>query len=137
MKKTFRTVAFLVTLSIASAGCQKEPIVESQIMVTDETNAISVVCTIDGVCQQYSFSRYEEWHAFLDQLFKMAENGRTVSFYNAGLTVNAKQTRKIVTYETSDEKDAMAWAEGMRKDGYRVTIMFDASSGKYTCIAVM
>lgn len=137
MKKTFRTVVFFVALSIAFAGCQKEPIVDSHIMVTDETNAISVVCTIDGVCQQFSFTRYEEWHAFLNQLFKLVENGRTVSFYNTGVTVNTKQTRKIVTYETSDKKDAEAWAEDMRKDGYRVTIMFDASSGKYTCIAVI
>ena len=95
-----------------------------------------VVYTVDGVRYTASFSSEAEWQAFLDRLFALAEEGRSVSFRNAGSPVSTKENREIVTYSTQNKAEAEAWAKAMGLEGYNVTIDYEQTTGIYTCTAI-
>ena len=136
MKKVFRTVALLAALSMVAVGCQKETFNDPQTQMVMPSETHDVVYTVDGVSYTASFSSEAEWQAFLDRLFALAEEGRSVSFRNAGSPVSTKENREIVTYSTQDKAEALAWADAMRKAGYDVHIVFDENTGIYTCTAI-
>ena len=136
MKKTIRTVALLAVLSLVAVGCQKESFNDSQTQVVMPSDTHDVVYTVDGVSYTASFSSEAEWQAFLDRLFALAEEGRSVSFRNAGSPVSTKENREIVTYSTRDKIEAEAWADAMEKNGFRVFIDFDEPTGTYNCTAI-
>jgi len=136
MKKVIRTVALFAVLSMVAVGCQKETITDWQANMVMPSETHNVVYTVDGTTYTASFSSEVEWLAFLDRLFALAEEGRSVSFRNAESPVNTKQNREIVTYTTRDKADAENWADVMQKGGYRVRIDFDEHTGIYTCTAV-
>lgn len=136
MKKTIRTIALIAVLGMAATGCQKEQMMETMVVVTNDESYLRITYMVDGECCLATFDSDEEWQAFLNRLFGWAEEGRSVCFCNAGATTSAKQNREIVTYTTRDESDAFLWADNMRKDGYKVYISFDSETGVYTCTAI-
>ena len=48
---------------------------------------------------------------------------------------NDTQTREVVTYDTTNKKDALQWADKMEGLGYTVNISYDESTGIYHCRA--
>ena len=44
--------------------------------------------------------------------------------------------KEVVTYTTSNQEDAYAWADSMINKGYTVTVKYDKKSGLYTCTAI-
>ena len=136
MKKIIRTLAFIMALNLTMVSCQKEQEINPQWMTPEYCNTETVSYFIDRVQHVTVLSNAEEWRAFLDRLFALAEEGRSVSFRDAGSPVNAKQNREVVTYTTRDKSDAEEWADVMQKGGYDVSIDFDANIGVYTCTAV-
>ena len=136
MKKVIRTVALITVLGMVATGCQKETFADWQANIVMPSETLNVVYTVDRTTYSASFGNELEWLAFLDRLFALAEEGRSVSFRDAGSPVNAKQNREVVTYTTRDKSDAEKWADVMQKKGYDVSIDFDANTGVYTCTAV-
>ncbi len=133
MRKIFRTVAIIALMGMAAASCQKETIVESWNVVSNQ--AVKTVCyTIDGVTRPASFTDDASWNEFLDWLVTQAEEGHRVSFHGDNYKQSAM--KETVTYTTSDHDDAVKWANKMEKDGYAVAIDYDKSTGLYTCVAI-
>lgn len=136
MKKIIRTVALFTAMSMVAVGCQKEPMLDFQTTVSEESS-INITYAVDGVTHQASFACEDEWQDFLVLLFTWAEEGRDVSFYNTNsYAANAKQNRKVVTFTTNSKEEAIGWADAMEHDGYTVRIDYDDKTGIYTCTAV-
>lgn len=137
MKKTIRTVAMLIAvLGLMAVGCQKEPDHGIQTIFTEMGDSQRVFYSFDGVVHDTVINNAEEWQSFIDWLFVMAEEGRSVSFGGEETCFGIKQSREIVTYTTSDRRDAELWCDAMKKAGYQVRVDYDKTKGIYTCTAV-
>jgi hypothetical protein len=135
MKKIIRTLAFIMALNLTMVSCQKEQEINPQWMTPEYCNTETVSYFIDGVQHVTVLSNAEEWRAFLDRLFALAEEGYTVSFRSSTYS-SVKSNREVVTYTTIDKEDAKKWAKQKEADGYDVSIEYNVETGIYTCIAV-
>lgn len=135
MKKIVRTLALMLVLSMAATGCQKENLLEPQGVVAENQTVRKVVYTVDGVSGSATLTGEAEWLAFMNRMVALAEEGRSVTFWNEGKvqTCNAKE---IVTYTTSSKPDAIAWAAAMTDNGYYVTITYNERTQMYECVAI-
>lgn len=136
MKKTIRTVALMMVLSMAAVSCQKETLVEPEATCMQVSTMRTIVYTIDGVGYQATLHNDAEWDAFITWMLALAREGREVTFYNPDAMDNTVCTKEVVTYTTSDPDDANAWAKQMADNGYQVKITYDNDHNVYVCIAV-
>ncbi|MBQ8704011.1 MAG: hypothetical protein IJ524_06515 [Bacteroidales bacterium] len=136
MKKTIRNVVILALLSVVAASCQKEP---SEVFPSSTITAgpsLGIAYTLDGMTHYATFASDKTWLDFLGQMFRWAQEGRSVSFSKTERAVGTKNNREIETYTTRSEKDANEWADKKTKEGYKVYISFDSDTGTFTCVAV-
>ena len=136
MKKNLKSIALLAVLSLAAAGCQKETIVEQGVQVQQNASVRTVIYTVDGMTMQISLRGEQEWQNFLNWMFALAEEGHQVTFFNDSARNNIQSTKEKVVYTTDDKSDALRWAADMTENGYEVTIVYDSSTGIYTCTAI-
>ena len=132
-KPRIKLMAVLVLLGLAAAGCTKENVTDNTIVVATTQSATYIV---DGVRHYANPQNEDEWSAFIDQMFALAEDGYTVQFWGNESRPCCDATKEIITYTTYSQEEAKKWAAQKREEGYAVTILFDQESGKYTCIAV-
>jgi len=133
MKINLKKVAFLAVLSLAAVSCQKEdvlPMVDSE----QTTETINVLYSINGEVYQATLSE-SEWDAFVERMLALAREGYEVSF-SKNRTSLTSQTKEKVTFVTKDAKEANEWSTEMTNQGYYVTIIFNQTTGEYTCIAI-
>ena len=138
MNSKIKTLALLAVLSIASAGCQKENIVETQPAMLDPHNVEvrDITYTIDGVIFYTTIRGEQHWQDFLDSMFAYAKEGHKVSIKDNSIYPNAQKSREVVTYTTSSQGDAKNWCDRMLSNGYEVQMTYDPRTGIYTCTAV-
>lgn len=133
MKKTKSIVLLVAAFGLVIASCTKEN-TEADTCIVATVSSVSYF--VDG--QQYYANPQteEEWSEFLDRMFALAEEGYAVRFIrnDNGQQVNASKEKVI--YTTESYTDAKAWALQKTLEGYEVTISYDQSTGKYTCIAI-
>lgn len=135
MKIKFKEVALLAVLGMAAAGCQKESAVEPVIATDNPVAMRTVYYSIDGECGQVTFLDEHSWKDFLDWMFALAQEGRSVSF-REGSALRQSAAKDVVTYTTKVKNEAYAWADIMVKQGYEVSVQYNASTGIYTCTAI-
>ncbi len=135
MKKLFYSVALLAVFGMTTIGCQKERIVENQ-MVKPEMNVKYLVYTIDGVTYNARYENDVEYSALIRQIVAYTRKGSRVELVNNTNTNSVRATKETVTYTTTSEEDAALWSEKMAKDGYTVTVTFNPDDKVFTCIAV-
>ncbi len=134
MRKTIRTVAFLSIMGLTAVSCQKENLVENLNPVASQTEATYTVCyTVDGTTTQVTLVGEAAWNNFLNWLFALAEEGHSVTFFQANSIIS--HSKEKVTYTTPDKDKAIAWSNNMINNGYQVTIVFDENTQEYICIA--
>lgn len=133
MNRNMKTVALFLGLSLVAMSCQKENIVEQIIPAEEQQAYIGVIYTIDGVTMHAKFSNEESWLAFVHWMVVLAEEGHRVSFEDD--TSEYGITKETVTYVTSSQSDAESWGAKMAKEGYRVSIYYDAKNNLYNCVA--
>lgn len=137
MRKIFTTIALVAVLGTLAAGCQKDDIAEPTCLVAENDNtAYTVRYTVDGTSHTITLIGDQAWHDFLDYLFALAEEGRTVSFRNEEAASSIIPSKETITYTTGNKEDAYKWANNMYDKGYNVTITYDDETGKYTCYAI-
>ena len=134
MTTKFRTMALFAVLSLAAASCQKENDVYPMVGPEQTTETIQVTYSINGEVYQATINE-SEWNAFIERMLALARKGYEVSFSKNRSTLTS-QSKEKVTFTTTDEKKALAWADNMLDQGYVVTITFDQNTGEYTCIAI-
>ena len=135
MTKNIKTAALLAVLSLMAVGCQKETIVESNTGLQATVRVRTVTFTIDGVTQQTVFKSDQSWMEFLRQLTALAKQGHSVHFRCEETRTNASAAKDVVTFETPDENEAIAWCNTMVDKGYEVYMYYDKESGKFICVA--
>ncbi len=133
MKITFKSIALLAVLTLASTSCQKENEVTPMATSEQTTETINVVYSINGEVYCATLSE-SEWDAFLERMLALAREGYEVSFSKNGDSLSSPK-KEIVTFTTTDEHEAHSWADNMANNGYSVTISYDKKTGIFTCIA--
>ena len=134
MKKTVKTFALFLGMSLVAVSCQKENVEDFQTPVLEQAETVTMHYVIDGEVYQTVFANEQAWNDFLDYLIGLAEEGHRVSFRRGG---NEQRVSKdVVTYVTTDHDKAHAWAYEMGKAGYEVSISYDEKTKEYTCIAI-
>lgn len=131
MKNRIKLMALLAVLAVTATGCTKEN-VEDNMGIVATTHSVTYI--VDG--QQYYANPQteEEWSLFLDRMFALTEEGRTVNFWRSD--VQTSSTKEKVTFTTTSLLDAKAWCKQKANEGYTVTMTYDQETGEYTCIAI-
>lgn len=137
MNKTTKTVALFVVLSAMAVGCQKEdtesPLSESTISAT--STMYTMQYAVNGVLYQTTLHSKAERSEFFLSMFLLAKEGNDVVFYDNVEVGQYAETKETVHYSTTNEKEAIAWAEKMCDDGYKVTVTYDPDKKVYNCVA--
>ena len=127
-----KLLAILLLAVCATTGCSKKDDLKSSTIVFNSTHSATYV--VDG--RQYFANPQtdEEWAAFLDRMFALAEEGRTVHFWRTESNVQA--SKDIVTFTTKNKVLAQEWTAEKMAQGYDVTIFYNPQTGEYTCTAI-
>jgi len=128
-----QTLALLAVLSLASAGCQKERIVEPPVqnMAENDDSACDIIYSVDGVAGRLTVRNASERLAFIRRMMSLAEEGHRVTFRQDGSTVNVLAPKDTQTFSSKKKSEVEAWAEEMFLLGYQVTIEFNEDTGMY------
>ena len=139
MKKNIITVALLAVLTTMAVSCQKEDAditsANPSTVIAENDAVRSVVYTIDGVTYRLTLVGDQAWRDFLLRMFALAEEGRTVTFFNEEAASRVIPSKLVETFTTSNKEEAYQWAEKKGNEGYTVTVVFDQETGIYTCYA--
>ena len=135
MKKKIKTVALFTVLSIMAVGCQKETEVDPASGMQQAMQVRTITYSIDGITQQIVIRGDEAWFNFLKQLTALARQGHRVHFRCEETSTNAQASKEVVTYETTNEEDAINWCNQMIDKGYDVTMYYDKNRNTYVCTA--
>ena len=78
-----------------------------------------------------------EFDALLEQFCDYAEDGSTVTFYNASLVQHSKfkvhnSTKETVTFSTTSREEMKRWMAQMEDEGMTVTVTYDPTTGTYS-----
>ena len=134
-KQLIKIAALCAVLSLTAVSCQKEPLFDSTTQQTDVSSMYTIGYTIDGVSHVATFNSEEAYNQFLQYLFAMAREGYTVSFRN-NAQQQAASSKERVVFTTDKESEAIAWGKKMSDDGYEVSIVYNPTTGIYTCTAI-
>jgi len=136
MRQTFRTATIAIALlATAATSCQKENYTDPTAS-TIQAEAIRTVCyVVDGNTRTTIVRGDDNWHAFLEYLTTLAEEGHDVVFWNSERPDTAYAAKETVTYTTKDRKDAINWMDKMYAQNYQVSYTYDPDTGIYTCTA--
>ena len=135
MRKTITTIALFAVLGTLAVSCQKENIIDETNIVAENGTVYTVSYAVDGVTHQITLVGDEAWHDFLSRMFALAEEGRTVTFFNEEAASRVIPSKLVETFTTSNKEEAYQWAEKKGNEGYTVTVVFDQETGIYTCYA--
>ena len=119
---------FLALFGCATVSCTKEELTEKPCAVVTSQSAAYVV---DGRLCYANPQTEEEWAAFLDRMFALAEKGHTVQFWRNGQRPQFASTKEVETFKTKNREEALKWVKDKEDQGYTVT-----KTGEYTCIAI-
>ena len=120
-----------------AAGCQKENVTDyaTGTSISEADTVYMVQYSVDGVLYNTTLYGKAERTEFFRQLFAMAKKGHEVVFYDGNKTWQFAATKEIVHYSTTDESDALAWADKMYDKGYKVSIQYDEENKVFNCVA--
>lgn len=133
MKKIIITVSILALLGSFAASCQKET--DNVRLAGYSCSECNVTYRIDGKEYHASIHSSAEWHAFLEQMFALARQGRHISIQNTAVYSQSAASKEVVTHETPNYDDALEWAAKMINEGYTVDITFNEETGLYIVTA--
>ena len=131
--RKIKLMLFLALFGCETVSCTKEEMIKEQYSVAACQSATYVV---DG--QQYYANPQtdEEWAAFFDHMFALAEEGHTVQFWRNGQKPQFASTKEVETFKTKNREEALKWVKDKEDQGYTVTMTFNQQTREYTCIAI-
>lgn len=80
MKKTVKTVALFLGMSLVAVSCQKEDVFETSSDVESTEAYISVTYFVDDIAMHATFNDESSWQEFLHQMLALAEEGHRVRY---------------------------------------------------------
>ena len=90
-----------------------------------------IVYTVDATEHRVTTHTESEWDALLEQFCNYAEDGSTVSFYNAKNKVAKSATKDVTEFSTTDREAMKQWMAEMEDAGMTVTVTFDSNTGTW------
>lgn len=132
MKRKIRTCAMMAILSLSMAGCQKDNLMFDK---TDVNSNIPMRYSVSGTVYTTFLSDESELDSFIDRVFAIVNDGYTVTIIGNGQ--RSIKEKKEITFTTTIESEAKAWAASMTLLGYSVQVNYNKSTGGYTCIATL
>ncbi len=136
MKTKALLAALLVLTCLVAASCQKEPASVPQPTTPDAAVAYTVSYSIDGQSNTMVVNSEGELTAFLRYLNMQARHGHSVEIALEGVEGSAPATKDTQTITGASESEILAWETARLREGYRVTITFDADTGTYSGVAI-
>ena len=115
--KIFTLIAALLTM----AACEKNK----------EDALRDIVYTVDATEHRVTTHTESEWDALLEQFCNYAEDGSTVSFYNAKNKVAKSATKDVTEFSTTDREAMKQWMAEMEDAGMTVTVTYDPATGTW------
>lgn len=115
--KIFTLIAALLTM----VACEKNK----------EDALRDIVYTVDATEHRVTTHTESEWDALLEQFCDYAEDGSTVSFYNAKNKVAKSATKDVTEFSTTDREAMKRWMARMEDEGLTVTVTFDSNTGTW------
>ena len=125
MKRKLIGAVLLMALGVAAAGCHRD----------GDTPMYMMTYTVDGAQHSQALENDASLDAFIGYMAGLALEGHRVVFYDSVLSARHAAPKDIVTFTTTDEAEATAWAAQMYKRGYSVTMAYSPSTGVYVCVA--
>lgn len=135
MKINFKSVALFMVLSLAAVGCEKETLSDPIAIANEGATIYTVYYSIDGENSQVTIQDEASWESFLEWMVGLSREGRRVSF-RRGTPTNNRMTKETITFTTTSQSEATAWADIKVKEGYQVQIDYNKKTGIYTCTAI-
>ena len=115
-------LTFVLAAVLMLASCYKCP---------PEGNHV-VAYTVDkGPEQRVYLVDDKEWQELLDRFCNYAEEGSTVTFYNANRATKGHATKDAATFSTTDREAMKRWMAQMEDEGMTVTVTFDPNTGTW------
>lgn len=115
--KIFTLIAALLTM----VACEKNK----------EDALRDIVYTVDATEHRVTTHTESEWDALLEQFCDYAEDGSTVSFYNAKNKVAKSATKDVTEFSTTSREEMKRWMAQMEDEGMTVTVTFDSNTGTW------
>lgn len=137
MNRKVITIALLAVLGTMATGCQKENFadVTSESAISEASTVYTVQYAVDGALHHATLHGKSERTEFFRQLFAIAKYGHEVVFYDDDKTDQYVATKEVRHYSTPDEGDALAWADKMYDNGYKIRIYYDEENKVFNCVA--
>ena len=120
MKQTLKIFTLFAAV-LTMAACEKNK----------EDALRDIVYTVDATEHRVTTHTETEWDALLEQFCDYAEDGSTVSFYNAKNKVAKSATKDVTEFSTTDREAMKQWMAEMEDAGMTVTVTFDSNTGTW------
>ena len=132
MKKLL-PILLLMTLPVVFDGCSKDngPYYDDEVAIRD------VYYNVNGEEFAITLRGEQEWNDFVNMLFDRADEGCVVLFQCTSTTYEqlTADTKKPLSFKTTDRGEAQKWASEKGKQGYVVIVSYDKKNKVYKCQA--
>lgn len=95
----------------------------------------TVQYAVDGVLHTITISNDSELDAFMQTVFALSREGYEVHILDENRPANGLSTKETQVYTTTNESNASTWSRNKVYNGYQVTVVYNQTTGEYTCIA--
>ena len=120
MKHTLKILTLIAAL-LTMVACEK-----------DKEDALrDIVYIVDATEHRVTTHTESEWDALLEQFCDYAEDGSTVSFYNAKNKVAKSAAKDVTEFSTTSREEMKRWMAQMEDEGMTVTVTFDSNTGTW------
>jgi len=120
MKHTLKILTLIAAL-LTMVACEK-----------DKEDALrDIVYIVDATEHRVTTHTESEWDALLEQFCDYAEDGSTVSFYNAKNKVAKSATKDVTEFSTTSREEMKRWMAEMEDAGKTVTVTYNSNTGTW------
>ena len=137
MRKHFIPVALFAVLATMAVSCQKENVMDfaPETTVSEAGTVYTVQYAVDGVLHSITISNDSGWDAFMQTIFALSREGYEVRIVDENRPANGFSSKETQVYTTTNESNASTWTQKKVLGGYQVTVVYNQTTGEYTCIA--
>ena len=134
MKNYFFLGAIVTLLGMVMTGCQ-DP--DPQPVVPVDNTVYSVSYSIDGTVYQTVLQGGAALDSLIVQLIHRSREGSEVIVYSDPQTIPPVASKETFSYSTANEAEAARWTAQKVKEGYKVYVSYNETTGIYTCLAFL
>lgn len=132
MKHALKLTAMLAAV-LMLAACNKEKELTPDTVATTQVRDITY--TVADRTTTVHLETDTEFEALLVQFCNYAQQGDSVTFYNANRGNKGVAAKDVATYSTTNREEMIRWMRQMEEAGKTVTVTYDPNTGSYNGMA--